>query len=194
MTDGPEQTSIDAKTAEVQNSAESDLDSLLNEFNDGGDKPTPTPDVSELLKSLKPVVQHAERSMQKEQVDAQKHAVDEAIAAIKQDAAKDIDDDIAHGYLMSQHERNPVFRAAYEGRGADPGAWDKALGEARDGLVEKMGVNTVRSDIEAATAAVKGTSQEEASTDSGEVSVADMFSMSDSEYRTFKETEAAKNE
>lgn len=195
MTDGPKQNDADAVTAEASNSAESDLDSLIDEYNGEDGKPAPTPDVSRLLETLKPVVRHVEADMLQKRTIAQTKAVDDAVAAFKNDdAVKNIDDEIALGYMMARHDRDPVFKTAFENRLSDPGAWDKVLEGARNGLIDKMGVNTVRSDIEAAAAAVAGVSVEQPSPEDGEPSVAEKFSMSDTEWRAHKEAKAAMSE
>ena len=175
--DDQNQTVTDGGTppAEATPSAEPDLDTLLKDWSEPGETPKPAEpppqavvaksDVSALLKGMQPLVNYAESSMKKEKADAEKTVTDEAVALIKSDETlKDVDDNFVHDHLVGKYNRDTEFRAAYDNLGENPDGWKKALEGAQSGLAETISAlsGNTRSDIEAATAAVNGSSPEPA--------------------------------
>ena len=49
-----------------------------------------------------------------------------------------IDEDLAHGFLLAQADRNPDIAKAFESRKSDPAGWQKALESVKGKLAEKM--------------------------------------------------------
>lgn len=197
--DDQNQTVADAEEtpAEPTPSAAPDLDTLLKDWSEPDEKQTAVPqpqtvvaqtDVSGLLKGLQPLVNYAESSMSKDKANAEKQVSDEAVALIKSDESlKEVDDEFIHDHLIGKYNRDTEFRAAYDNLGSDPAGWKKALEGAQSGLAEKIGAlpgSTLRDDVEAATAAVNGSSPEPAP--EPEVSALDMASMSDQQFKAHK--------
>ena len=121
--------------------------------------------------------------------------IKESVSFVKeQDALKEIDDDLAEGFLTARYGKDASFKQACDNRHENPEAWKAALENARSSLAERFpGAGTVRSDIEAAKASIQGTSQEASQDTSDEDDPMKLFEMSDTEYRTFlmkKEREA----
>ena len=184
----------DAGAAE-NNSADADLDSLMSEWNQTDEPPKatapqPSPDVGKLLNSLKPVVQYAESSMLKEQQQEQEEFINGAVSFIKEgEGLAEMDGDIVEGYLYSRYNKSADFKAAYDSRGTNPDAWNKALEDARTDFAGRTGKTDVRSDIEAAKAAVSGSSDAAPSDD--RPSVKDLNTMSDHDFEAYKRELAA---
>lgn len=177
------------------NSADADLDSLMNEWNQTDAPPpaaAPQPDVGKLLNSLKPVVQYAESSMLKEQQQEQEEFINGAVSFIKEgEGLAGMDGDIVEGYLYSRYNKSADFKTAYDSRGSNPDGWNKALEEARTDFAGRTGKTDVRSDIEAAKAAVRGSS-DAAPSDEGP-SAKDLNTMSDTAFAAYKRELAAKS-
>lgn len=132
-------------------------DPLLAEFDQATTK-TEQPVPSYLL----PVVKFAETQMVekvKAEIDGE---VKSAIGVLKgQEEFKDVPDRVARGYLESYAQETPEFKKAYTERKSNPKGWQSALETAGKSWQEDMkgwGGQTVRSDVEAAKASVRGTS------------------------------------
>ena len=200
MEDDQTQTVTDPGTPPVEAtpSAEPDLDTLLNDWGKTETKPeskpetkpedAPRADYAGLLKGLKPLVDFADSEMKSKAATAEKKVADEAVALIKSDdALKEVNDEFVHDHLIGKYNRDTEFRAAYDNLGDNPTGWTKALEDAKSGLVEKISAlpgSTIRSDMEAAQAAVAGSSPEVAP--EAETSAVDMASMSDQEFAKYK--------
>lgn len=191
-------------SGESTQAAETDLDALRAEWNETTEqkpqpKPQPAPkqvertepapveqpDYGKLIDAIKPVVSHIESERaQKQQAEAKKE-VETAVAAIKGEDLGQVDDEVAEGFLLARYNHDNSFREAYNQRQSNPNAWTTALDGARNAFKEKMAPFTsVRTDIEAATAAAEGQSTGEADQ---QVSNDDLMKMSDAEFAAFKQ-------
>lgn len=194
MNDQKTQNTNGADTASAA-AGDTDLDGLLNEFNEEATPKPGQPDVAGLVKGLEPLVRYVEEDKREKQAAQQQEVVDQAISFLKEeDALKEVDEEILHGSLLARYNKDEAFRSAHDNRGTDANAWSKALEGARKSLVEKVSSlpgNTVRSDVEAATAAVRGSSEQQSSDDEG-LSTEDLNKMSDAEFERHKRQVAAR--
>ena len=177
------------------NSADAEWDSIVSEWNQADEPPKaaapqPSPDVGKILNRLTPVVQYAESSMLKEQQKEQEDFINGAVSFIKEgEGLAGMDGEIVEGFLISRYNKSADFKNAYENRGSNPDAWNKALEEVRTDFAGRTGKTDVRSDIEAAHAAVSGSS-DAAPSDDGP-SVRDLNKMSDRDFEAYKRELAA---
>lgn len=172
-------------TAAASPSGSEDLDALLTDFK-GTNEPGKTPDISKLIRGIEPVVRFAEGAKAKEEAAARQKVVDESVAAVKgAEELKDLDGEVVEGFLINRYQKNAEFRAAHDHRAENPDNWTKALAKAQEDLKGKMKAlpgNTVRSDLEAATAAVRGSSTKPPADDEGP-SLDDKINMNDQQWR-----------
>ena len=196
MTDDGKQTdaTAGAKPSGASDPAKSDVDRLLSEFDQGTTAAkTETSSIKPLLEAFKPIASYAQRKMTEETTAAIKKSVADAVSAVKSsEGLKDTPDRVVRGYLQDRYAEDAVFRTAYEEQGKNPAAWQDQLGKAAVALAEDIKMissNNVRSDVEAAQAAVKGAGkpQETKEEDNPE----SLFAMSDSQFRAFKDKKAA---
>ncbi len=123
--------------------------------------------------------------------------VETAVSSITgQEEFKGVPKRIARGFLEAWALENPEFKQAYEGRKADQKRWQSALEEAGKGFAEDMKgfggkESTVRSDVLAAKAAVRGVSTNEPPPQR-QKSAAELRTMSDGEFRRYKAQLAAR--
>jgi hypothetical protein len=132
------------------------VENLLKEFDSqSGSQPAPqttaTPD---------PVYEFAKAEMQAKQATAYENDVKAAVAHLKvSDETKDLPDRLALGFLHALANEDAEFAQAWQNRQARPGAWKDALNKAqREWLeeVKKLPTSKVRTEVEAAAAAVLG--------------------------------------
>jgi len=180
---------------------ESALDQLLDQFENAGEGTTeavaPKADTA-ALRALKPVVDFAEQAMAKEQASSVQKDLDSAVEFVGQaEELKGIKSDVAIGMLEAYGRNDPGFVKAFAERGENPAAWSTALESGRewvkDTLVEYRngGGDTVRDDIEAATAAVQGTVTQ--ADDKTGPNAVEMSQMSDVEWENFMEQQMVKS-
>lgn len=179
-------------------SVTSELDQLLAEHDGSRSKPQPQNDfatVKSALDAVKPVVEYAQGKMQEEQQQAIKKSVDDSVAFVKSDdALKGLPDRIVRGFLQDEYAHNPSFKSAYDNRMRDPKAWEAAQASAQKSLaaeVSTIGRVDPRSDVVAATAAVRGTGRAPTS-EAGKVDPRQLRKLSDTDFAAFKAEEEAK--
>ena len=185
--------------APADKSGTSELDRLLNDYVEGKPAPAAQPDTTTfapVIEALKPVAQYAERKMREEQEVALKKSVDDAIASVKSDEAlKPVSDKLVRGFLQDQYANDSGFKAAYDNRTKDPKAWDSALSNARTSFKEELkslNGQSFRSDVEAATAAVRGAGRG-SSPEGPKVDPGKLREMSDTEFARFKREQQARS-
>ena len=142
-----------------------------------------------------PVIKFAESQMvEKVKAEIDKE-VDGAITAITSDEQfKGVPKRIARGFLEAYAQETPEFKSAYEARKTNPKGWQAALETAGKGFAEDMkgfGGSTVRSDVEAAQASVRGTSSAPPPPQR-QKSTPEMNKMSDYEFAEYKRELAAR--
>ncbi len=182
--------------AEAASSGESELDTLLKEYEtDRTPQTKPNGDVGRVLKGLKPIVEYARDRMAKDQDDAVKADLDNAFKFVtEQDELKSLKPAVVRGFLEAYGIEHPDFAKAFGDRQANPAAWTEALGKGRDWLKEEfsgMSQSNDRGDIEAAQAAVTGTTDQVPDAKGGPTPT-DMFAMSDVQFENFLDSELAK--
>ena len=104
------------------------------------------------------------------------------------DELKDLPEKMKRGFLEAHAQETMEFKTAFENRAKDPKAWETAREAARDSfteMVSELPGSKVRTDVEAALAAVDVTTDKPAS-DEGPSPVKKM-KMSDYEWRQYME-------
>lgn len=153
-------------------SGESELDTLLQEYQESSestsgpkssDQPKPRPD-PKLRRDLQEVVSYVQEERQTKVDEALKADVEAAVEFIGEvEELKDFPVRLRSGFLHDLAANNLDFSEAFKQRKESPDAWSKALVAARDEMIEEvknLPGNEVRSDVEAAKAAVSGSSNE----------------------------------
>lgn len=162
-----------------------EVDSLAGEFD-----ATPT-----APKQPDPLREYAKRKMHEETVTEFKTAVDSAVADLtSSDILKSLPKRFAKGFLYSYAEENPGFDKAFKARKENPDAWKAALAQATKVAESEFKTpdSKITSDIEAAKAAVRGSS----STPPPAPDMPDndeMTSWSDAKFAQYKRSLDAKN-
>ena len=124
------------------------------------DRARAAPAVSTVPKELEPVIRFAEAKMVEEVKTTIDKEVGSAVAFMRGEDYKEVPEDFVRGHIEVWAQKNPGFKKAYESRNSDPSGWTKAQEAAREGfssLMAKMPGSSVRSDVEAARASVRGT-------------------------------------
>lgn len=144
-------------------SAGADLDGLLKEFetpNPG--TASPRADMS-VLKAIKPVIDYVDTEMKTKAKSALDEDIKKAVGFVKEDeSAKALPDKLVRGFLEGHAVEDESFARAFQNRQADPSTWQAKLADARKALAEEIKSlpgNMVKSDVEAARAAVAGRSE-----------------------------------
>ena len=162
-------------------SQESDLEALLKGF----DEAKPKQDTADILKKFAPVAKFAEQKMLEEQANDLKTGIESAVQfLLEPEEAKATPKRLVKGFLRDYAEDNPDFAKAFSEQKQHPRVWSRELGTARDAFLEEikgLSKGDVRADVEAAKAAVKGSTAKAPVED--EVTPAQMFAMSDHEWR-----------
>ncbi len=178
---------------------ESELDSLLKEYESSPQSTAQatTSDVGRVLSHLKPVVDYAKFSMEKDQKDAVDQDIAKAYEFIQEDEElKGLKTTHVRGFLEAYAVENPSFAKAFKERAQSPEAWKSALESGRDWLkgefggMSKSGVSSDLTDLEAAKAAVAGTTESAASKDDGPTPT-EMFAMSDQKFKQLMDRKIA---
>ena len=133
----------------------STVERLLAEFDQqSGSQQQPQPPASD------PVREFAIAEMQARAAAALEKDVKEAVAFLRQpDETKDLPERLALGFLHALGQESPEFQAAWQQRQERPGAWKDALTKAQQewiAEVKKIPTSRVRTEVEAAAAAVHG--------------------------------------
>lgn len=204
MPDSPENTNATQAGASAGKPGETALDQLLAQWDQDTGKGTEAdskpPDAisgSSALKALKPVVEFAQQEMSERQTKRVNDDIEAAVSFINEDEdLKDLNGDLAIGMLEAFGRRNPDFVKAFEQRQDNPEVWKSGLGKARDwvkeavGQVRGNGTASVRSDVEAAKAAVQG--QTTQAVDEDKQDPVAMFNMSDTDWNALLQQERSK--
>lgn len=192
MTDRPEADDDSAQPSAETQTAESDLQRLLQEFQSNKPERRPEPKPAPLPDDLQPVVEFAKTEMAERQQQKFKADVDTAIKfLLEPDELKDIPTPFARGILEAQAAEDPAFAKAFSERHSNPKAWQSALSDVRKFFAEeakKLPGNKVRSDLEAARASVAG---ENANQEPAELDDAKVLAMSDAEFMEFTRQQLA---
>ena len=179
--------------AEAASSGESELGALLKEYEtDRTPEAKPNGDVARVLQGLKPVVDYAKDRMVKDQNDAVQSDLDNAFKFVtKDEELKGLKSTVVRGFLEAYGIDHPDFATAFQSRGKNPEAWNDALSKGRDWLKEEIAgfsKSSDREDLEAAQAAVSGTTDQVPNAKDGP-SPAEMFDMSDVDWQKFMDRE-----
>lgn len=203
MPESPSKTeTAQAGSSEAQQ-GESALDQLLAEWEKQGttdstkavEPPSPVSGAS-ALQALKPVVEFAQQEMSQRQADRVTKDIDAAVEFISQpDDLKGLKKSTAIGLLEAYAREDPSFTQAFNKRQAAPQEWKAGLEKAREWVkstvAELRGQQTdIRSDVEAAKAAVQGQSNRAA--EEPQLDPVEMFNMSDQEFEQIIAKERAK--
>lgn len=177
------------KSDSAAGAATSDVDRLLSEFETGKTQlKTELPTIRPILDAIKPLATFAQRKMQEEVSTAAKKSVADAVNAVKSDDLKEVPDRVVRGYLQDRYVEDPNFRTAYDKQGENPQGWQEQLTKAREAFAEDMkfaSAKSVRSDVEAAKAAVKGAGKTQDAKPEDDTDA--LFAMSGREFATYKE-------
>jgi len=191
QTDNPSDVTGTAAPSTGNQSPGTGADPLLAEF----DRETTTRQPASIPQELLPVIRFAEQKMVQEVKADIDEEVKSAIGTLKgQEEFKDVPDRIARGFLESYAQENPDFKKAYNDRKSNPKGWASAKEEAGKVWSEDMkgwGGQTVRSDVEAARASVRGTSSAPPPP-TRQKSTAELNKMSDHDFAEYKRELAAR--
>lgn len=192
MTDNQSNPDVPAQQNNA-NGAPGAADPYLTEF----DRAQQRPVAPQIPQELLPVIKFAETQMvEKVKAEIDKE-VETAVNTITgQEEFKGVPKRIARGFLEAWALENPEFKQAYENRKSNAKAWDAALTAAGQGFAEDMkGFGSkdsrVRSDVEAAKAAVRGVSNNEPPPQR-QKTAAELRQLSDAAFRRYKMELAAR--
>lgn len=173
------------------------FDALIQEF----EAKTGDSDKSgEVLKALKPVIDH----VQAERVEKQEKALETELSSAldfvaKGEGLKEVPKPILRGLMEAYALEDKAFANAFQNRAQAPSEWESQLSKGRDWAQTQMKAlipdgTKKRDDLEAAKAAVAGTDNEVASSaaDDDLPSSATMFNMSGSAWRRFLDEQRVK--
>lgn len=184
------QKAVDKSTEKSAGESASDLETLIREFRGGEPKDTPS---AGILKDLAPVIDYARQELGRQSKEKIDKTIDDTISFITSiDGSKGWPKRLVRGFLEAYAIESPEFKKAFDERDENAAGWNAALEKARTVFLEDLkGVpgSSVRSDVEAATAAVRGTSAQ--GTQSPEISATSLFAMSDVDFEAFKRKQAA---
>lgn len=209
------QTDVDGvqeDVAETSTSETTELESLIKEYEGGTETPdtktpdtkspdiktndiktadiTPTVDIGKILKAVQPAVDYVNEVKAEKQQDRFDTDVKDIMDYFSEvDELKVLPDKLRRGFLEAHAQESPDFKTAFENRAKNPKAWETARELARDAfteLVAELPSSKVRTDVEAAKAAVDGTTEDKPASDDGPSPVQKM-GMSDFEWRQHKE-------
>ena len=158
------------------------------------DRARATPAASTVPKELEPVIRFAEAKMVEEVKTTIDREVGSAVEFMRGDDYKEVPEDFVRGHIEVWAQKNPEFKRAYESRKSNPSGWTKAQEAAREGfssLMAKMPGSSVRSDVEAAKASVRGTNNAPPPPQRTK-STAEMNKMSDFDFDEYKKELAAR--
>lgn len=189
-----------AKASETPPVGTESLDSLLQKWSESS---SASPDdagnvVGRVLKKVEPALDFVATQAAKTQIESLQTDLNAALDFMLEPADyKDFPKRWMRGYLEGYSTENDSFSKAFEARSEHPDAWRSELAKARDAFPEwlkELPGSKVRSDVEAAKAAVSGTSTErvDASEESEQEQAVKLMQMSEGDYRRHVEREIAK--
>lgn len=163
------------------------LDAALKEFESANAQPK----AIDAFKALEPVVRYAESKMVAEQTAAVDADVSAAVKLVRAEANLDekVPDEFVEAHLHRKAAKDPQFAKAWESRGENQDGWKARLKDEASSLKElmqKLPGNAVRTEIEAAHAAVRGVSHSP-SGNADQPSPTQMFQMNDREWANYKD-------
>ena len=155
-------------------------------------EPTHDPGIGKLAKAIQPVVDYVnQEKTQKQQGRFAAEVKDVLDFFSEADELKELPDKLKRGVLEAHAQEDSEFKAAFDNRVKAPKAWETARESARDAFTElasKLPNSKVRSDVEAAHAAVDGTTEDKPASEEGP-SPEEKMRMSDFEWRKHTEHE-----
>ena len=176
-------------------SAGADLDGLLNEFENPQPGSKPAADTPSVVKALQPVIEFATTEMNTRAKTALDNDIKAAMSFVQEDeAAKAIPPKFVRGFLEAHAAEDETFAKAFQNRQKDPATWQKKLGEAKGSfLAELKGLpgNMVKTDVEAARAAISGRTEPVGET--AMPSASELMRMSQQDYDAFVQKQIAAN-
>jgi hypothetical protein len=183
-----QQKSADSRAPAGQeaSSETSDLDTLLQEYEKDGKPQT-------ALKAVKPIIDFARKQMAKDEEQSLADDLNSACSVLKEaEGLAEIDNKLLVGFMESFARDNPAFRKAFSKRTEDPDAWQAQLLKGREWLegTIKENFKPKTSDVEAAKAAVKGTTETADSKKGPDPNA--MLNMNGVEWRKFMDSELGK--
>ena len=174
------------------------LDQLLAEFKAGttgtNTNPTPAIEATKVIEAMRPALEYVEQDRIQKQTEAVQKSIDDAIKFVKgdDDGLKGVSDVVVDAILHRQYARDAGFKSAYDNRAKDPKAWENAQVAVRSQIKTELklanGGGASRSDVEAATAAVRGQRSPALDSTGKEIDPAKLSRMSDTEFADFKRT------
>ena len=182
---------------EGANSGDSDLNSLLEEYQEGTKPAVEKTVVQPDLSKLDPVIRFAEAEMSRQQRESIDRDVNAAVDRVAEaEKFKDLPKTLTRRMLVAYAFDNKDFDTAFNNREQNPAAWDAAIAKAQEDLgAEVADLNITssndRDDIEAAKAAVAGVVTDPSDVDDGP-SAAELSNMTDTEWRRFIDEELSK--
>ncbi|RJR37220.1 MAG: hypothetical protein C4576_23015 [Desulfobacteraceae bacterium] len=162
----------------------SDFDKLLNEF-----EQRKQPQPPEIPETIKPLVDWAASKRFEEEKETFEKDVSAAVGFMKEaDSLKSLDEFLVRGALNVFAMENKEFDEAFKNRRQNPAAWNEARAKARETIAKRLTKESqgsdVRSDIEAATAAVRNSHS--APRNTSEASAEERLGWSDSTWEEHK--------
>lgn len=195
------QSGIDgAQASETSPVGTESLDSLLAKWTESS---SASPDdagnvVGRVLKKVEPALDFVATQAAKTQIEGLQTDLNAALDFMLEPADyKDFPKRWMRGYLEGYSTENASFSKAFEARGESPDAWRSELAKAREAFPEwlkELPGSKVRSDVEAAKAAVSGTSTEpvDGPEKSEQEQAVELMQMSEGDYRRWVQRETAK--
>ena len=191
----------DARAASAEPaSGESELDSLLREYESTApNTQSGSGDVGKVLSHLKPVVDYAKNSMEKDHQNSVDQDITKAYEFMQEtEELKGLKTSHIRGFMEAYAVENPSFSKAFREREQNPERWSSALEKGRDWLKEEIGGmrksnnSEDQTDLEAAKAAVAGATDSASKEQSEGPTPTDMFAMSDQKFKQLMDREIAK--
>jgi len=186
MTQTDDNTAEAAPAGAVDAKPASELDSLLSEFKNATNN----------TKELDPVIEFAKGEMARKQQESLDGDIAKAVEVIQKadDALKGVNPKLIQGLMEAYAREDPGFAKAFEDRGKNPKGWEAALVEGSKfalDLLNDLPGNKGRDDLEAAKAAVDGTSTDSTPKDD-EPDIAEIQKLSDFDFKQRLQEEIAK--
>ena len=169
-----------------------DLESLINEYEETAGTADTAPanaDLAKFAKAVQPAVDFANKQEAKEAQAEFDTGVKDMVGFFGEaEGLKGISDKLMRGFIEAHAVGDADFKTAFENRAKNPKAWETAQETARDaiaGMVSDLPGSKVRTDVEAAYAAVDGTTDTPVKVEGP--SPVQKFRMTDQEWRAYKE-------
>lgn len=194
MNDGAQTTAAATPQAGTASAAEPNtLGALIEEFNKGTATPDAAKAVGEVLKGIKPLVEHAERQQIKETSEVFAKDFDSAANELKTvPGAETMTPRQLKGFMREYGAEVPEVEQAWNNRLQSPDAWKSALTKVKAALAEDLKASpgsTLKADTLAARAAVANSTQ--SATPPAKFDPVAVSNMSDRDYKAWKQEMAA---